>query len=93
MLCFIKSLPWLGIEMYVSNIAVYFYLFKFCAKMSRVTWALNFLIIFHFFFLFRLDISGSNELPLLNLRYNLFMGGVPEETRYWNFKMEQLNEI
>jgi len=28
-----------------------------------------------------MDIGGSNELPLMNLRYNIFMGGVPEETR------------
>ena len=30
---------------------------------------------------YRLDISGASELPLMNLRYNVFLGGVPEETR------------
>jgi hypothetical protein len=32
----------------------------------------------------RLDIGSTSELPLMNLRYNVFLGGVPEETRCQN---------
>jgi len=40
MLCIYNSLPWLGIEIYVSNIAISF-IAILCAKMSRMNKALQ----------------------------------------------------
>jgi len=42
-LCFVKSLPWLGIETYVSKLSISFYrnIAILYTKMSRVTWALK----------------------------------------------------
>jgi len=79
---FFKSLPWLGIEIYVSNIAISFDLFIeiLSAKLSCVTWA----------YFVKLMRKSINWAPTFDLNFRLFRN----EKRVKQFQMNVImNEI